>query len=267
LKCCAAVFGCSNTIYSILYNVIMGPDMNKTLTFGGRTQEPDIRMLSDIEAVLLDREILQGRDRELYYMYRDLALSRRDRETMLEHGLRYDITIIPPAMLGREYVKTVGHYHPAVPGTDISYPEVYEVLTGEGHYLLQKRTGGGSVIDVVLVRASVGDKVIIPPDYGHVTINTSNKELKMANWVSGEFASVYEPYVELHGAAYYLTEDGFVANPGYRDVPEVRKVKPKSFSDVGLARGREIYGLVKDLGKLDFLNRPQEFGWLFEDVL
>jgi len=257
----------SNTINNILYISLVGLDMNRTLTFGGRTQEPDIRMLSEIEAVLLDREILQGGDRELYYMYRDLALSQRDRDTMLEHGLRYDITIIPPAMLGREYVKTAGHYHPHAPGTDMSYPEVYEVLAGEGHYMLQKLTGGGSVIDVVLVRALVGDKVIIPPDYGHVTINTSNKELKMANWVSREFSSMYEPYVELHGAAYYLTEDGFIANPGYRDAPEVRKVKPKSFSEVGLVRGREIYGLVRDLGKLDFLNRPQEFGWLFEDML
>ena len=240
--------------------------MNRTLTFGGRTQEPDTRMLSDIEAILLDREIVRAGDRELYYMYRDLALSRNDRDTILEHGLRYDITIIPPGMLGREYVKTAGHYHPAVPGTDISYPEVYEVLAGEGHYLMQKRTGG-SVIDVVLVRASTGDKVIIPPDYGHVTINTSNKELKMANWVSREFSSVYEPYVELHGAAYYFTEDGFIANPGYKDVPEVREAKPGSLSEVGLARGREIYGLVKDLGQLDFLNRPQDFGWLFGDVL
>jgi len=240
--------------------------MNRTLTFGGRTQEPDIRMLSDIEAVLLDREIFRAGDRELYYMYRDLALSRSDRDTILEHGLRYDITIIPPAMLGREYVKTLGHYHPAVPGTDMLYPEVYEVLAGEGHYLLQKCTGD-SVIDVVLVRASAGDKVIIPPDYGHVTINTSNKELKMANWVSRKFSSLYEPYVELHGAAYYLTEDGFIANPGYRDVPGLREAKPKSFSKAGLVRGSEIYGLVKDLGKLDFLNRPQDFGWLFEDVL
>jgi len=240
--------------------------MNRTLTFGGRTQEPDIRMLSDIEAVLLDREILKGGDRELYYMYRDLALGRNDRDTMLEHGLRYDITIIPPAMLGREYVKTLGHYHPAVPGTDMTYPEVYEVLAGEGHYLLQKRIGD-SVIDVVLVRVSAGDKVIIPPDYGHVTINTSNKELKMANWVSRQFSSVYGPYVELHGAAYYLTVDGFIANPSYRDVPGIREARPKSFSEVGLARGREIYGLVKDIEKLDFLNRPQEFGWLFENVL
>jgi len=240
--------------------------MNRTLTFGGRTQEPDIRMLSDSEAGLLDREILQAGDRELYYMYRDLALSRSDHDTMLENGLRYDITIIPPGMLGREYVKTAGHYHPAVPGTDTSYPEVYEVLAGAGHYLLQKRTVN-SVIDVVLVQALAGDKVIIPPDYGHVTINTGNKELKMANWVSREFSSLYKPYVELHGAAYYLTEDGFIANPGYRNVPEIREVKPKSFSKTGLVRGSELYGLVRDIGKLDFLNRPQDFGWMFEDVL
>ena len=30
--------------------------------------------------------------------------------------------------------------------------------------------------------------------------------------------------------------------------------------------GKERYGLVQDMGGLDFLNRPQEFGWLFEDV-
>ena len=240
--------------------------MNRTLTFGGRTQEPDIRMLSDMQAVLLDSDVIRYGDRELYFMYRDLALSRSDHDTMLEHGLRYDITIIPPAKIGREYVKTAGHYHPVVPGTDISYPEVYEVLRGVGHYLLQKREGG-SVIDVVLIQASEGDKVIIPPDYGHVTINTSNKELKMANWVSRNFTSVYDPYMELHGAAYYLTEDGLIANPGYKDVPEVREVKPRSFREVGLTRSREMYGLVQDIRKLDFLNRPHEFGWLFENVL
>ena len=41
-------------------------------------------------------------------------------------------------MLGSEYVKTVGHYHPPVPGTDVSYPEIYQVLDGSATYLLQK---------------------------------------------------------------------------------------------------------------------------------
>lgn len=240
--------------------------MERTLTIGGRLHEPDIRMLSDMEDVLLNKDVLQGGDRELYFMYRDLSLSRRDYETIVEHGLRYDITVIPPAMLGREFVKTLGHYHPPAPGTDLSYPEVYEVLMGEAHYLLQKHEGG-RVTDVVLVKASEGDKVIIPPNYGHVTINAGNRELKMANWASREFSSVYGPYVEKHGAAYYLTEDGLLVNPNYGNVPEVREVKPGSFTEVGLVRGKEMYGLVRDIGKLDFLNSPQDFGWLFGKVL
>ncbi|MCL7414841.1 MAG: glucose-6-phosphate isomerase [ANME-2 cluster archaeon] len=240
--------------------------MDRILTYGGRMYEPTIRMLSDIAHVLLDAKILEEGDRELYYMYRDLALSRSDRDTIVEHELRYDITVIPPAMIGREYVKTLGHYHPAAPGTHHSYPEVYEVLSGECHYLLQKHEGE-VIIDVVMIHASVGDKVIIPPDYGHVTINASNKELKMANWVSRDFTSVYDTYVELCGAAYYLTMDGFIPNPNYKNVPEIREVEPGNFSEVGLVRGKEMYALVRDIENLDFLNRPQEFGWLFENVL
>lgn len=240
--------------------------MDRTLTYGGRRFEPRIRMLSDIVHVLLDARILEKGDHELYYMYRDLALSLSDHKTIMEHELRYDITVIPPFMIGREYVKTLGHYHPPIPGTDLSYPEVYEVLSGECHYLLQKHDGE-AIVDVVMVRALAGDKVIIPPDYGHVTINACNRELKMANWVSRDFSSVYEPYIELHGAAYYLTEDGLLVNPHYGYVPEVREVKPGNFSELELVRGKEMYGLVKDIGKLDFLNRPQDFGWLFEKVL
>ncbi|MCK4938598.1 MAG: glucose-6-phosphate isomerase [Methanosarcinales archaeon] len=240
--------------------------MDRILTYGGRTHEPNIRMLSDIAHVLLDAKIFEAGDRELYYMYRDMALSRIDRDIMLEHELRYDITVIPPAMIGREYVKTLGHYHPPAPGTDLSYPEVYEVLSGECHYLLQKHDGE-AIVDVVMIRASAGNKVIIPPDYGHVTINACNKELKMANWVSRDFTSVYEPYVKMYGAAYYFTDNGLLANLNYGDVPEVREVEPGNFSEVGLVRGKEMYGLVRDIGKLDFLNRPQDFGWLFEKVL
>ena len=240
--------------------------MDRILTYGGRTYEPNIRMLSDIAHVLLDADILEAGNRELYYMYRDLALSRSDRDIILEHKLRYDITVIPPAMIGREYVKTLGHYHPLAPGTNHSYPEVYEVLSGECHYLLQKHEDE-AIVDVVIIRASAGDKVIIPPDYGHVTINAGNKELRMANWVSRDFTSVYGTYVELHGAAYYFTEDGLLVNPNYGDVPDVREVEPRSFNEVGLVRGKEMYGLVRDIGKLDFLNRPQDFGWLFKKVL
>ena len=34
---------------------------------------------------------------------------------MEDAGLRYDITVIYPGLIGSEYVKTLGHYHPKVP--------------------------------------------------------------------------------------------------------------------------------------------------------
>ena len=244
----------------------MCPNANLMLSDILSGREPDIRMLHDMDDVLYDRSLMDAPDRELYYMYRDLSLSRSDYERIVEHNLRYDITVIPPGMLGTEYVKTAGHDHPTVPGTDVSYTEVYEVFEGEAQYLLQKKEGS-SITDVVIVRAGAGDKVIIPPGYGHVTINASNKTLKMANWVCREFSSVYDFFKEKVGAAYLLVEDGFIPNPKYEDLPELRFLKPTNYSEVGLYKNKEMYGLVKQIDMLEYLTKPQEYGELFDKII
>ena len=86
-----------------------------------RGVKPGIRMLFDIKNVIYDRDWLSSaKNMELYYMYRELSLGKKDALLIKEHGLRYDITVIPPRMLGCEFVKTAGHYHPLVPGTQIN---------------------------------------------------------------------------------------------------------------------------------------------------
>jgi glucose-6-phosphate isomerase len=235
----------------------------KELIFGNKSVTPDVRRLSDIKDVVYDKEFLKNsKDIDLYYMYRDLALSKKDRDAMRGEYLRYDITIIPPGMLGVEYTKTLGHYHPLVPGTDLSYTEIYEILEGEAHYLLQKEEKG-KITDVVLVKAEKGDKIIMPPNYGHVTINPGMNELKMSNLVSGKFSSVYQPYKDKHGGAYYELQKGFVGNGSYGKTPELRVIKAKNVPELGLKKSEEIYSLVrKDIKKLGFLNRPQDYDWL-----
>ena len=234
------------------------------LEFGGKTKEPDVRMLHDMDEVLYDEEWARGTDNlELYYMYRDLFLSRRDGDLFKDQGIRYDITIIPPLMLGCEYVKTAGHYHPKVPGQEITYPEVYEVLEGEATYLLQKE----DLSDVVVVMARAGDKVVVPPGYGHITINESNKKLKMANFVAREFSSIYDPIKERGGGAYFLTEDGFVINPRCEDAAPLRMVEVPKVKALGLSRNREIYPIGREKGTLDWLVRPQDYMEIFEGFL
>ena len=239
------------------------------LKFGERLIEPAIRRLYDLRDVAFDTAWFEDAvDCDVYYMYRDLSLTRDDAETIKRHELRYDITIIPPLQMGLEFVKTYGHYHPRVTSTSrFTYPEVYEVLDGDAHYLLQSAKNEYSVDEVLLVKATKGDKVIIPPNYGHVTINPSEKTLKMANWVCRSFESRYESYTQLHGGAYYELINGrLLRNRAYDKVPEVRIAYPKEVPEQELMKRKPMYELIKEPHLLEFLTAPEQHAALFADL-
>ncbi len=238
------------------------------LRFGGVVHQPKIRMLSDMRQVVYDKSWLtKAENAELYYMFRDLAASDADRELMKQQRLRYDRTMIPAGRLGLEYIKTTGHYHPTFPGTSLSYTEVYEVLEGAAHYLLQKEVSG-KIKDVVLVKAEKGDKVVIPPNYGHVTINPGKKDLLMANLVSSAFTSAYEQYQQKEGAAYYeLTSGRFIKNKAYGELPPLRAIDAPDFTSFGIPAGKEIYPLIRSPKTLGFLNDPAGCSDLFKHAL
>lgn len=172
-------------------------------------KNPDIRKIKDMKEVLYDKDWGQkNKNYEAYFMYRGVDEKK---------GLRYDITEMPFKMFGEEYPKTKGHYHPG------DYGEIYQVLEGKAIYLLQNR----DLTDIVAIETHPGEVAIIPPGYGHVTINPGPEKLKMANWVSPEFDSLYEPILEKRGAAYFYTTDGWIKNKNYEDLPDLRKEKPE----------------------------------------
>jgi len=224
----------------------------------GALPAPGIRTVRDMKSVLADPACQETGP--LYYMYRDVARSDADRRWLAGHSLRYDITVIPPLDLCGECVKTKGHYHPADPaGT--GYPELYEVLEGEAQFLLQSRT----LDDAVLVDAPAGSCVIIPPGYGHVTLNPSpDTTLAMANLVSTAFESEYGEYETLHGAAYYVMSSGrIVKNSRYPDVPALRKIFMKKGPAPAGAIKSPIYALIGNRDALAFLNEPEKYPALF----
>lgn len=189
------------------------------------------RKLFDMKEVIYDKEWLKEQDNfDLYYMYRDLTISEH-KSLFNDHNIRFDVTIIPPNMLGKEYVKTAGHFHPTIKG-NISFPEVYEVMAGKGLYLLQKNIGEDKEIEIIIIEAEAGDQVLIPPGYGHITINpTKEKTLVMNNLVSSEFNSIYGSIKEKQGAAYlYLKDNKWIKNENYNQEINVNKRKPKKIT-------------------------------------
>jgi glucose-6-phosphate isomerase len=191
-------------------------------------------------------------------MYREVSRNKTDRTWMQSHSIRYDITVIPPANLDGEYVKTKGHYHPENPaGT--GYPELYEVMDGIAHFLLQTK----NLDDVILIEAHKDDIIAIPPRYGHVTINpTLCQTLTMANLVSTAFSSEYAGYDEMHGAAYYELTGGIVKkNPAYPQVAPVRRNSRSILSDFG--NGTTLYDFVGNDRIAQLLNHPEDFAGFF----
>lgn len=188
-----------------------------------KNKTPDIRYLYDMKDVIYDKEWLKtAPNLELYYMYRSLEE---------KNGLKYDITIIPAQMLGKEFTKTKGHEHVG------PYPEIYIVLEGEAIYLMQKQD---VIEDVYAVKAKKGDVIIIPSYYAHITINASNQDLKMADWMAIEAKSNYDPIQKMQGACYFYTIDGWIKNKNYKQIPELRFEEPKKSipKDLSFLKGK-----------------------------
>lgn len=211
------------------------------------------------------RSVLARADCEIcgpvYYMFRDIASSDEDRRWLRENHLRFDITVIPPRKLCNEFVKTKGHYHPENP-SGCGYPEIYEVIRGKAHFLLQTR----SLSDVIMISAAAGDAVIVPPGYGHVTINPSpDIDLQMANIVSSQFEGVYREYEVRRGAAYYeMTDGSWVRNSLYPSLPALRFLAAECPSGVLSRLTAPIYRMIEDRYEiLEFLNSPERFDSLF----
>jgi glucose-6-phosphate isomerase len=234
--------------------------MIEPLNFGKNTFTPTIRMLSDMKDVLYDSAWSKTVNNfMIYYFFRNLYLNEKHKKIAAEQGIQFDMTVIPPKNLGVECTKTKGHYHPKKPGTAVSYPEIYEVLSGEANYLLQKEEDG-QLTDVILIKASKGDKVIIPSNYGHITINASEKTLRMANWVCSHFDSDYGSIEKMNGGAYFMLVNGkLIPNMNYEKLPPVRFLQSADLSSHDIEKSKSLYSLINNPDILRFLTHPEYF--------
>ena len=229
-----------------------------------------VRDFSAMRNYLQDPASTYGR-REVYRVYRAVALAA-DTEVIAAAGLEYDVTVIPPGKIGREFVKTLGHYHPLKEGTRVRFPEVYEVISGKAFFLLQSASEDLERLErVYLLEAERGDKILIPPGYGHVSINPGTEVLVLANWQKRGMSGLYEPYEAHNGAAYYVLESErlqasgqtsreleFTPNLSYNYLPELLRGKPRELSQYDLRLALPTYfTATKNLQSLDFLVNPE----------
>lgn len=213
--------------------------------------------------LLADRDYLTGDDP--YYDFYKAIVRDADREKFSGAGLRYDSTVIMAGHAGAEFKKTAGHFHCEVPGKQMSFPELYQVVKGRAIFVMQKvddcRKEGRMVVeDAILAEAGPGETVVIPPDYGHCTVNISDETMVFINLVACASQNFYGSVKASAGMCCYVMQDAsgyrIERNPRYDFTCEPRVVAPLGCDALGLRQGRSAYEA--------FLRSPEKFAYLRE---
>lgn len=195
---------------------------------------------------------------EIFYSFYEGVALEKDVKLFKDYGLRYDLIVVNQGTACGEFKKTSGHYHCTVPGSEISYPEIYEVLQGNALFMLQKCNSQGNIDDALAVNAKPGDKLVIPPEYGHATINIGEEPLVFADLVSTACSNTYGQIAQNHGMCHYVLEknDGFeiIPNPAYENPPLARIAAVPENPELGIWREYPIYRV--------FTQNPEIFNYL-----
>jgi hypothetical protein len=143
-------------------------------------------------------------------------------------------------------------------------PEIYTVLSGVGHFLLQKsRPPYETIEDAVLVEVRAGETFVVPPDYGHLQINPTPEPLVFSYAVMGGMQGCYDPFKARRGAIYYELADpheSFVFNPRYGAQLPLRRLRAADLRQLPELNDGVTYQAIRDrLGALPFLTDPTAF--------
>lgn len=170
---------------------------------------------------------------------------------MIRGGIeKTNVTVWEPGNIGKEYIKTHGHYHIGNIG------EMYWIAGGEGIVLLQKRKTDGNSIPIddeieifIVIKVKSGDCVHMPPGFGHLVINIGktwlvtidNSPLRPTDNAQIPSHANYESVVKMHGFAYYVIDDcgipKLIKNTNYKTIPEPRWLTVLEWKNYGAKTG------------------------------
>jgi glucose-6-phosphate isomerase len=219
------------------------------------------RKLHDLDAVWANP--VRDEERVIYRYTAGLHL-QGDAAVWTAANVIYGIVIFGPGVFAGEYVKSSGQYHPPTPPSNQATPEIYTVLSGVGHFLLQKASPPYTTIeDVVLVEVRAGESFVVPPDYGHLQINPGPEPLVFSYVVMDGMKGVYDPFKEKGGALYFEManeQKRYVLNPRYGTQLPWRVIRAGDICQLPWLKTGVTYAGVRDrLPELKFLTDPTAF--------
>jgi len=227
--------------------------------------KPDFyhRKGADLEVVYTADMNDENRGRHLYSVSSSLWLDGEE-QIWREAKVTYGLVLFAPGQIGNEYIKSSGQFHPILPGMKDGTPEIYSVLHGEGHFMMQHALPPfEETDDPVVVKVKAGEAYVVPPSHGHLQINPTSEPLLFSYIVMDGLKGEYGPYKTKKGAMYYETSDPenrFVYNENYSEKLPLREINAGDICQIpGLNRAVTYQQARDKLSELSFLTDAAKF--------
>ncbi len=170
---------------------------------------------------------------KVYSEYFDI-FHKKDLKIFNENELHYEILLIPAGLLGIEFIKTHIYFSKA---TQNKVACVVQCLHGKATILLQKNKPKEqfdlftSVKEGYLITLRRGEKITIPTGYFYTFINTTNSSVVIARIFKKHGIINYNLLNKEGGLAYFAIRKNarteIVFNPRYKNIPKIKKIRPK----------------------------------------
>ena len=232
-----------------------------------RTDLEDDRWTTDLSDLSSDPEaVRRARAVPVYTVYRQVKPIGGIADEIVRHGLLYNLLVMRGGVLPGtpEYFRSRGHSNSVAPGTNLPYPEIHEVITGEAWLYLQSNATDAPE-DTVKMPLHAGQKAIVAPGWASLLVNISEKPLVVGTWRMADCRTEHEALEALGGMAHFVLKGDnnkptCEANPRYKTVPVPRTASPHDFPDFGLSDKEPLLAAFhRSPESLRCLLRPQDF--------
>jgi glucose-6-phosphate isomerase len=168
--------------------------------------------------------------------YHGPVFRESEQKLWLARGLSYGILEVLPGLIGREWVTFPGHVHRGPRRT--SLPSVAEVMHGYGGVYLQGV--GPRYRESSIVWLHPGDRIILPPGFGHAWINAGTDPFILAEVHASRTEYDFVEVARHRGMGFYFGPDGWRQNLHYRELEMVREVSAGAMA-APETPGRDLY--------------------------
>ena len=235
------------------------------LVFREGMNQPDFyhRTGADLESVYIADLTDEDRAKQLYSVSSSLWLNGEE-AIWREAKVTYGLVLFAPGDIGGEYIKSSGQFHPILPGMKDGTPEIYSVLHGEGHFMLQKALPPfDETEDPVVIKVKAGEAFVVPPSYGHLQINPGSEPLLFSYIVMDGLKGEYGPYKEKKGAMYYEVKNAekpVVYNNNYTENLPLKELNAGDICQIPGLNKAVSYQAARDMLKdIKFVTDPELF--------